>query len=137
MTPPLLGEVVDVSNHLKIISLTILPLPHMLTCVRVFSGQKTRFSSGMKTLAPATAAPRTVITVSRCSTLSTSSSHTVRMIVTASTEPQMKATFLAITVARGLHLRYTLGRGPKMKNGRIDEIQKIQLGLYIRKDKKV
>ena len=108
MAPPLLGEVVDVSNHLKRFSLTILPLlvSQLLTCVRVFSGQKTRFSSGMKTLAPATAAPRTVITVSRCSTLRTSSSHTVRMIVTASTEPQMKATFLAITVARGLNLGY-------------------------------
>ena len=58
----------------------------------------------MKTLAPATAAPRTVMTVSKCSTLSTSSSHTVSMIATASTEPQMKATFLAITVASGLNI---------------------------------
>ena len=102
------------------------------TWVRVFSGQKTRFSSGMKTLertvqtpkinrllgavhfdqicdlmqcsdlAPATAAPRTVMTVSRCSTLRTSSSQTVSRRRTASTEPQMKAMFLAITVARGL-----------------------------------
>ena len=100
-------------------------LSWLQTWVNVFSGQKTRFSSGMKTLAPATAAPRTVMTVRRCSTLRTSSSHTVRMIVTASTEPQMKATFLAITVARGLHLRYTLGRGPKMKNGWIDKWEEI------------
>ena len=30
-------------------------------------------------------------------------------------------------------MQYALGRGPKMKNGRIDKKLKIQLGLYIRK----
>ena len=63
---PLQGEIMNVSDDLSRENLQyyLLLKYQNCTCVRVLSGQKTIFSLGMNTLAPANKAPHTVMTVS-------------------------------------------------------------------------